>query len=75
MKVNTNLHKCIMVNSYEILGGRNLSDTNYTNWQDDEYAGTEPKCMQLLSGTIYNGTWMPFECDGDFNNRALCQLK
>ena len=68
-----------MMNLYEILGERDLTDTNYTNWYNDDYAdsilSTEPKCMQLLSGTIYNGTWMPFDCDGEFNNRALCQLK
>ena len=67
-----------MLNSYEILGGRDLTDTNYTNW--DDYAdpilnSTELNCMQLLSGTIYNGTWMPRDCNDAFNKGALCQLK
>ena len=62
-----------------IVGGRDLTYTNYTNWFNDDYAdnilSTEPKCMQLLSGTIYEGLWMPFACEDSFFNRALCQLK
>ena len=33
-------------------------------------------CMQLLSGTFYDGQWMTFECYDDFiDTHALCQLK
>jgi hypothetical protein len=33
-------------------------------------------CMQLLSGTFYEGQWMTFECYDDFiDTHALCQLK
>ena len=67
-----------MMNLYEILGGRDLTDTNYTNWDSSANASIyteEPKCMQLLSGTASNGTWMPRNCDDVMMNRALCQLK
>ena len=60
-------------------GKRELNVTaNYTYWKRPEAAPDNPEynCMQLLSGTDYNGAWMTRDCEDDLLNvRALCQLK
>ena len=50
---------------------------NYTNWHEMAtpciYSGVN--CMQMLSGTAYQGQWMTFQCSNNFiTSHPLCQL-
>ena len=56
-----------------MIGGR---DAEYYNWDQQATPNiTGWNCMQMLSGTYYDGLWMTYECQGQGNSHALCQLK
>ena len=50
---------------------------SYSDWHPSATPDHQGfNCMQLLSGTFYEGQWMTFECYDDFiDTHALCQLK
>ena len=51
----------------------------YTNWNPRAVPGSPPKgynCMQLLSASFLEASWMTFQCSDTFiSTRPLCQLK
>ena len=50
---------------------------SYSDWHPSAAPDHEGlNCMQLLSGTSFDGQWMTFNCNDDFiDTHALCQLK
>ena len=56
------------------LGQQNVSYTNWywQDWKDSK----EVKCMQLLSGTDFEGIWVPYDCSNStYAAHVLCQLR
>ena len=49
----------------------------YTNWHPVAAPDADGvNCMQMLSGTFYDGLWMTYACQDSYvNTHALCQLK